>query len=96
MAQLIKHDGEMLDGIIRLPLVITVELLIELGSGPTVAAMALGTRWLADNLRTGQSSVIYECQGVDVKASLEDDDDGWYVLVEPCSAAAFGVDESGF
>lgn len=90
MAQVMRLYGAS-DGIIRLPVEITCGLLNELGStGAAVAAMAYGTLWLADNLRQGQTCVGYECQGVTVSASLEEDAEGWHVLVGLCSEAAVG------
>ena len=93
MAQLMRLYGEASDGIIRLPVEITCGLLNELGStGAAVAAMAYGKRWLADSLRQGQTCAIYECQDVSIVARLEEDEDGWHVLVGLCTEATVDVD----
>ena len=73
-----------MNGIIRLPVEVTVELLNALVTGEAaMAAVSYGTRWLADKLRRGQKWTIYECRGVTVIASLEENDDGWFILFGP-------------
>jgi hypothetical protein len=90
MAQMVRYDGGPLNGIIKLPVMVTVELLNVLVTGDAaMAAISYATMWLAESLRMGQQFIIFECKGVSVIATLQEDEDGWSVLVEPCSVSAF-------
>ena len=84
MGQMIRYDNGTMNGIIKLPVEFTVELLNALlTEDAALAAVSYGTRWLADKLRKGQNRAIYECRGVTVIARLKEDSDGWLVLIEP-------------
>ena len=86
---MVKYDGGPLNGIIRLPVQVTVELLNALVTADAaIAAMAYGALWLGEKLRRGQLYTIYECRGVNTMATLHDDTEGWFVLVEPFTADA--------
>ena len=82
MGQMIRNDGGTTNGIIRLPVEVTVELLNALlTDDAAMAAVSYGTRWLADKLRRGQIRTIFECRGVTVIATLEENDNGWFMLL---------------
>jgi hypothetical protein len=90
MAKSIRCDGGPLTGVIRLPVEVTVELLNALVTGEAaLAAIAYATKWLSESLRRGQQFTIFECSGITIIATLQEYEDGWFVLVEPCNAAAF-------
>lgn len=90
MAQSIRYDGGPLNGIIKLPVEITVELLNALATGEAaMAAISYATMWLSEAMRQDQQFTIFECSGVAIIATLQENEDGWTVLVEPCDASAF-------
>jgi hypothetical protein len=90
MGKSIRYDGGPLNGIIQLPVNTTVELLNALESaGAAMAAISYATMWLSQAMRRGQQFTIFECAGVTIIATLQEDADGWAVLVEPCNASAF-------
>jgi hypothetical protein len=69
---------------------VTVELLNALLTEvAAMAAVSYGTRWLADKLRMGQKYTIFECRGVTVIATLEENDNGWFVLFGPYAPDSF-------
>lgn len=90
MAQSIRYDGGPLNGIIKLPVQVTVELLNALETAAAaMAAISYATMWLSKAMRQGQQYTVFECAGIQIIATLQEDEAGWGVLVEPCAAAAF-------
>lgn len=90
MATRIPYDGGPLNGLIGLPMEVSVEMLnATLTGGAAMAAIAYASKFLAESLRRGEQTVLYECSGVPLIASLVEDENGWYVLVEPVTPAAF-------
>jgi hypothetical protein len=76
--------------IIKLPVEVTVELLNVLVTGEAaLAAISYATMWLSQAMRQGQQFTVFECSGVTIIATLQEHGDGWAVLVEPCTPAAF-------
>lgn len=90
MAQSIPYDGGPLNGLISLPMEVSVEMLnATLTASAAMAAIAYASKFLSESLRRGEQTTLYECSGVPLIASLIEDDDGWHVLIEPVTPAAF-------
>ncbi len=85
------HDDLAMNPAFQLPVLISGELMDALGTEETaLAAMAYATKFLAESIREGgPSSAIFECSGVEIIATVEEGNEGWYVMVECCNAAAF-------
>jgi hypothetical protein len=90
MAKTVKYEYPARNAALQMPILISAELMDTLGTPEAaLAAMAYAAEFLAESIRGGSSFVIFDCSGIDIIATVEEDGDGWYVMVECCNAAAF-------
>ena len=93
MAKTVKYEYPARNPTLQMPILISGELMDTLGTPEAaLAAMSYASQFLAESIREGSSCSIFQCSGVEIIATMEEDDDGWYVMVECCNAAAFKRD----
>lgn len=59
----------------------------------TLAAMAYASKFLSEGIRAGASCAIFECSGVEIIATIEEDGEDWNIMLECCSADAIRRNE---
>lgn len=60
----------------------------------TLAAMAYASKFLSESIRAGENCTIFECGGIEILATIEEEDNDWHIMLECCSVAAFQRNEN--
>lgn len=96
MARLLRcEEYRPLNPILGIPAQISIELMNALGEHNVImAAISYASKWLAQSLRKGNDYTVYECKDVQIIATLEQDESGWYVQIDPCEPDSHKQKES--